>query len=132
LIFPKRYEQVLKCIGRAMQQVYGLHIEKQAFCPTCLHKFSLVEARGWKWSEVQKAISDGTKNLWCDRGHRVDLKLVSGCFVSQPRGLEASQFSAQFEAEMQTINCTKFVRVKELARAVVRVALWHRLLKKIC
>jgi len=60
LIFPKRYEQVLKCIGRAMQQVYGIYIEKQAFCPACLHQRRVGEARGWKWSEILKAISDGT------------------------------------------------------------------------
>jgi hypothetical protein len=77
LILPKRYEQVIKCIGRAMRQVYGLEIEKQAFCPTCLHKFSVGEARGWKWFEVLKAVSGCTDKLRCDRGHLVDLKFVS-------------------------------------------------------
>ena len=130
LIFPKRYEQVLKCIGHAMRKVYGLEIEKQAFCPTCLHQRRVGEARGWKWSEILKAISDGTENLWCDRGHRVDLKLVSGCFVSQSRGLEVSHSAAKIETEMQTIAFRDRVLVKELASAVVLVALWDRQLKK--
>ena len=130
LILPKRYEQVIKCICRAMRQVYGLEIEKQAFCPTCLHKFSVGEARGWKWIEVLKAVSGGTDKLRCDRGHLVDLKFVSGCYVSQSRGLEASQSAAKIETEMKTIACTDFSPVKKLARAVVLVALWDRQKKK--
>mmetsp|Transcript_36160 Transcript_36160/g.87460 ORF Transcript_36160/g.87460 Transcript_36160/m.87460 type:complete len:1913 (-) Transcript_36160:67-5805(-) len=111
------YLLVVKAVQRVMEEYGGLEFERQGFCPDCLAKKAIHEARYWDLTVVRAAVKNGDSTIRCRHGHRVDIRLVAGPLdvpaIPRPpaSALDGSSSDLKFP-------------INHLLRATVVVALW--------
>ena len=59
---------------------YGLEFEKQIFCPECLQKKPVSQARAVGLNQIRSATLNGDETMRCQYGHLVDAILLTVIF----------------------------------------------------
>lgn len=118
------YLLVCKAVQRVMEEYGGLEFERQGFCPDCLAKNTIHEARYWDLAVVRAAVKNGDSTIRCKHGHRVDIRLVAGPLdvptIPRPpaSALDGPESDLKFP-------------INHLLRATVVVALWDSKTRRV-
>jgi len=119
------YLLVVKAVQRVMEEYGGLEFERQGFCPDCLARKAIHEARSWDLTVVRTAVKNGDSSIRCKHGHRVDIRLVAG-----PLDAPAIPRPPASALDDGSGSDLKFP-IKHLLRATVVVALWDGKTRKV-
>ena len=107
-----------RAIERVMEEYGGLEFEKQGICPECLAKRPVSRASVWDCTLIRSAAQKGDESMWCQYGHRVDRRLISGMYSAKSKPVMISKDPKPL------LGGDPIVPVAELLRGVVVVGLW--------